>query len=281
MTELSSFSMLASLALPDDAVVGITGAAHGIGAATAQLVRACGGRVLMIDRDAKELEQIHRRFGAGDDEVLAVCCDVDDAEATACAIESAASQWGHINGWVNCAALNAWGDLTRLTEDEFAVSLRVNCLAAWRMIRQVLPYMRDRGGTIVNVSTVMTQMTYAENSAYTIAKGTLEAITRSLAVELAPQRIRVNGVRPGFIDSHRDAPGREPDDAVERFYRRAQPWPEPGTPEAVASTIVFLLSKAARFITGTMIDVDGGLSVRLVYPANEHKHDASAQAEDV
>jgi NAD(P)-dependent dehydrogenase (short-subunit alcohol dehydrogenase family) len=264
-------------------VYGITGAAHGIGEATADRLLGLGARVVVIDRDAAELSRVREAWRPHGDNVLLVRGDVAEDRVLKRAVNAAARRWERIDGWVSNAAFNPFGSVEKESPDQFDLAWRVNVRAAWLAAKVVLPHLPRSGGSLVTVGSILAHQNYPQSCAYAATKAALEGLTRAMAVELAPRRVRVNTVVPGMIETFyhysrrrirasRKWTGGIPREDVERWYalrknfrghqsRSFQPWPLPGRPNDVAGAILFLLSDAAAFISGESLMVDGAMSV--------------------
>jgi NAD(P)-dependent dehydrogenase (short-subunit alcohol dehydrogenase family) len=261
-------------------VYGVTGGAHGIGESTVRALTSLGASVLVIDINAEFVSYIERDLRKEGHAVEAVAADVTDAAAVAAAIERTVGRFGRLDGWVNNAMLSPRNPIERQDESFFVRAWEVNTLAPWRMAKLCLPHFRKNGGgSIVNISSIMAHLTRAGCAAYTSSKSGLEGLTRALAVELAPDRVRVNSMAPGTIASYSGIPN---DPEVQNDYHRramqledgigefAQPLPFPGRGMEAAGPILFFLSDAARFVTGTLLLSDGGAGVELASGAARH-----------
>lgn len=257
-------------------VYGVTGGAHGIGEAVVRGLCALGGSVVIIDLDGQNLRRVGEAIG---DSAIGVQGDVTDPAVIDRALKAAQDRWGRLDGWVNNAMLNPNDHPDGQSEGKFLKTFEINLLAAWRIIHQIAPIIdrHGEGGSIVNISTIMADMTVEGNCAYTTTKAGLEGLTRSKAVDLAPKRIRVNSVSPGMIRSYcganhlagvdrKDWPQHEQyfAEMVEEMSLNYQPWIDPGLPVHLAGGVLFLLSPASTFITGTDLAIDGGCSVQFL-----------------
>ncbi len=261
-------------------VYGVTGGAHGIGEATVRALTSLGASVLILDINADFLAYVERDLREKGCSVEAVVADVSDSAALAGAIEKTVARFGRLDGWVNNAMLSPRGKAEFQDEALFVKAWEVNTLAPWRAAKLCLPHFRKvGGGSIVNISSIMAHLTRTGCAAYTSSKSALEGLTRTLAVELAPDRVRVNTMAPGTIASYSSIPNdpavqneyhhraRELEDAIGQY---AQPLPFPARSMEAAGPILFFLSDAARFVTGTLLLSDGGASVELASGAARH-----------
>lgn len=260
-------------------VYGVTGGAHGIGQAIVRTLVSLGASVLVIDLNGPDLDYLVKDLDLPQ-QIEAVTANVADADALGGAIERAASRFGRLDGWVNNAMLSPRATLETQEESSFVRAWEVNVLAAWRAARFCLPHFRKAGrGSIVNISSIMAHMTRAQCAAYTSSKSALEGLTRELAVELAPDMVRVNTVAPGTIASYSTVPNDptarhayhklkiEYEDYIGRF---AQPLPMAAQSTEIAGPVLFYLSDASRFVTGTLLFCDGGARIQLPGDFDDH-----------
>ena len=172
----------------------------------------------------------------------------------------AAAELGGLDIVVNNSGVTKTRDPLALTEPEYAELFDVNVRAAYFCSQQAIPHLEQRGGAIVNVSSIHGGAGFPGHAAYAATKGALNAFTRALAIDLAPKRIRVNAVAPGLIEVSRyfELPGY----SSERTARRV-PWGRMGEPADVARVVAFLASPAADYVTGQLLYVDGGINARM------------------
>jgi meso-butanediol dehydrogenase/(S,S)-butanediol dehydrogenase/diacetyl reductase len=233
-------------------VVVVTGAASGIGYATAEQFRDLGDLVYGLDIASTV-----------PDGVEYVECNVGDKSAVDAAIVHC-GQHGRIDVLANVAGIVQFGRFEGITEEVFDRVVTVDLKGPFFLMQAALPYLKACRGNIVNVSSVAGNKPQAYAAAYSSAKGGLTMLTRSLALELAPDRVRVNAVCPGSVSTPLvDAVAASyPDDLDPRVADRLMLM-LPGraiTPEELASSVVYLASKQARMISGTVLAFDGAMS---------------------
>ncbi len=246
----------------------VTGAASGMGRATAHLFADEGARVVVADLHADrvgsvvgEIVEVH-----GDDSALGVVCDVADPGDLATLVERTIEWAGAIDVVVNNAGVSlvnsAFQDEDGF-ESNWATTLDVNLTAHARLIRSALPYlMRSDGGRIVNIASTEAIVTTAGLAAYAATKAGVVGLTKSFAVELGRHGVTVNCVCPGPIDTAMTQ-GID-SDAKETYARRRVPLRRYGDPEEVAHMTLNLCLPASSFVNGVVVAVDGGMTIRHV-----------------
>jgi NAD(P)-dependent dehydrogenase (short-subunit alcohol dehydrogenase family) len=234
----------------------VTGAASGIGLATARLFRQEGAAVAMLDRDEAGLAK------ARVDGATTLVCDVADERQVRAAVAQAATALGGLDGVVNSAGIDLMRPFERMTSEEWARILAVDLTGPMLVCHAALPAMKQAGrGTIVNIASGAGLRPLEQRTAYCAAKAGLVMFGKTLAVDLAADRIRVNAVCPGIIDtplfrsSWEGAADPEGELAriLDRYVIR-----RPGEPEEIAQAALYLTSDESSFVTGAALAVDGG-----------------------
>ena len=240
----------------------ITGAASGMGRATAHLFADEGAQVAVIDRDGEGAARVAAEIRAAGGSAEAWTLDLARAEEIAPTVAAVAARFGGIDIVVN----NAGAVLSRPLDDAgyevaWEASLQLMLHAQMRVVRAALPWLRQAGAArIVNIASTEGLGATAYNSPYTVAKHGVIGLTRALAVELGPEGITVNCVCPGPIETAMTASIPAAD--RQKFARRRTALKRYGDPEEVAHATLSLALPAASFITGVVLPVDGGLMVR-------------------
>ena len=238
----------------------VTGGSRGIGRAIVELLAAEGGDVTFFFRDnAEAARSVVAASQAAGREVASEQVDVRDSSACAAAVERVAERAGRIDILVNNAGMIRDNPLSAMDDDDVSLVLDTNVGGVFNVTRAVVPNMiMQRSGKIINLSSVAGEKGGRGQTNYAASKGAINAFTRSLAVELAPRKITVNGVAPGVIETEmsqavRDMAG---DSVMSRILLRRY-----GKPEEIAHAVWFLASRYADYITGQIIAVDGGFKM--------------------
>ena len=240
-----------------DRVALVTGASQGIGRATALALAQAGARVAVAARNAGKLAEVVAEIAAAGGEAIAVPMDVADAEQVKAGFRQTTAKFGKLDILVNNAAITRDGLAVRMKAEDWDAVLRTNLTGAHFCAQQAMSVMmRARYGRIINVTSVVAETGNPGQVNYVAAKAGLIGLTRALAVEIASRNITVNAVAPGFIVSPMTDP--LPQTVKDGLVARV-PLGRMGTDAEVAAAIVFLASDEAGYITGAVLDVNGGL----------------------
>lgn len=238
----------------------MTGAASGIGGAVAGLLADYGASVAAIDRNADGVERVRSTLThSGDGKPhLALAADVTDDDGVQNALRRVSAELGEPTILVNSAGVIARSSLVETPMHTWSHLLDVNVGGYVRMLRAVIPMMATAGGgAVVQIASIAAHVGYGYPT-YTATKGAVLALTRQLAVELAPQRIRINSVSPGAIETAINQASMS-DQQRRRALERSIPLGRVGVADDIAKAVAFLVSDQADYITGTDLVVDGGL----------------------
>ena len=235
----------------------VTGAARGIGAATALALAEAGARVALVDRDAEGIERTADAIGRAGSDALAIPADVTDAPAIERAVDTVVAEWGRLDVLVNNAGIVRDATLGKVSDEDWTATLDVNLRGTMIGTRAALRPMRAAGaGRILSATSVVARMGNYGQTAYAASKAGIIGMTRAWARELGPLGITANAVAPGFIDTEmaRGVPEKVLTALLQRTAARRL-----GRPEEVAAVYAFLASDLASFINGAVVGVDGGL----------------------
>jgi 3-oxoacyl-[acyl-carrier protein] reductase len=246
----------------------VTGAASGIGRATANLFSREGARVAILDRNgpaAQETVEGLRRYGA---EAQAWEVDLADGAAAEAVIAKVAAQMARVDVLVNNAAAYVLRSFDQMTREEWQKVLDTNLTAYFLCARAAAREMRKQGGSIVNISSVHRMISEPNSGAYAASKGGVAQLTRNLAIEFAPENIVVNSISPGFIHTPMSIVNGVDETTTPNFVNYYVkngriPLRRAGLPEEIAAAALFLASRDCGYLTGADLVVDGGLTITL------------------
>ncbi|RZN24898.1 SDR family oxidoreductase [Bradyrhizobium sp. Leo121] len=234
----------------------VTGAARGIGLATARRFLAEGWRVALLDIERELLNEAVASLKQAEN-TLALPCDVSDAAAVAAAVAAVEKRFGRLDALVNNAGVAVFAPLLETSDADWSRILAVNLTGPFLCAKAAAPLMREHGGgAIVNITSISAVRASTLRSAYGTSKAGLAHLTKQLAVELASLGIRVNAVAPGPVDTAMAKAVHTA--AIRADYHDAIPLNRYGLEEELAEAIFFLSSERASYITGQILAVDGG-----------------------
>lgn len=242
----------------DGKVALVTGAASGLGRATAVALNAAGARVACIDRSVDANEQVAAGIGG-----IAVGLDVTDAAAVEEAVDGLADRVGSMDILVNSAGIGGRGPAATYPDDLLERVLAVNLRGTFLMCRSVGRRMIETGGgSIVNIASIGGLVAFPGSVGYQASKGGVVQLTRTLAVEWGASGVRVNAVAPGHIATELVRRQWETEPELREFFLSRTPMDRLATPEDVAGPVVFLAGDASAMVTGQIIAVDGGYTAQ-------------------
>jgi len=247
----------------------ITGAASGIGRATAKLFATEGADVGILDRNGPEASRAAEEIRAGGHEAQSWEVDLADGATTEGTIVEAAAHFGGLDILVNNAATYVPHSFDDLTQEEWKRVIDTNLTAYFLAARVAAREMRKRGGgSIINIGSVHRMISEPNSGAYAAAKGGVAQLTRNLAIELAPSNIVVNSISPGFIRTPMSIVDGVDETTTEHFlsfyvHSGRIPLRRAGLPEEIARAALFFAARECGYLTGADLVADGGLTITL------------------
>ena len=253
-----------------DQVALVTGAGSGLGEATAKRLAAAGAKVGLLSRTGDELEAVAASIRDDGGEALVLTADITEPAAMQAALDQLVATWTRLDVVFANAGINGvWAPLEELELDEFEKTVKINLTGTFLTLKLAMPHLRKRGGSVIVTSSVNGTRMFSNSgaTAYGATKAAQVAMVKMLALELAEDRVRVNVICPGAIESEID------DNTQRRDLEEAREpvdYPEgkipltdgrPGSADDVARLVEFLASPASRHITGTEVWIDGGQSL--------------------
>lgn len=252
-----------------DKVAFISGGGSGIGQAAAKVLAGRGVKVALAGRTPEELEEVAEEIGRDGGSALTVACDVSEEDSVRAAIATTIEKWGRLDVVVANAGVNGtWAGIDDLTVDDFRSTLDINLVGTFTTIKYAVPHLRRQGGSVIVTSSVNGTRMFSNSgaSAYSSSKAGQVALAKMLAVELGPDKIRVNVICPGAITTEISDNTEEENADVKipvEYPEGNIPLTggEPGSAVQVGELIAFLASDEASHISGTEMWIDGAQSL--------------------
>lgn len=236
----------------------VTGAAAGIGRATALRLASEGASLYLIDRAREGVEETAKLCEAKGAAVVATGCDVTKEDEVRAAVAACVDRFGRLDALCNIAGIILLQHFEKLTLEQFRRVLDVNLVGTFIVCQAALPHLLASRGAIVNTSSTSALAGLPYGAAYGTSKGGVSALTRTIAVEFGKRGLRCNAVNPGSIQTAMSGDGILPGDADMRLVARTMSLSKPMGPEVVAGVIAMLASDDAIHVNGEEIRVDGG-----------------------
>jgi len=243
-----------------DKVCIITGAGKGFGKAIAKKFADNGAKLALITRTQSDIDDLYREFHGNEDSFLAICGDVSDQDTVNSFVADVKSKFGRIDVLVNNAGMRFRKKFEEITLEEFSLILNVNVVSIFMLCKAVMPTMvEQKAGKIINISSVVGTLGLPELSAYATSKAAIIGLTKALSVEYGESNIQVNAIAPGFCKTSYFDNFKKQTELYEFTIERT-PMRRWGESEEVANSCLFLASSLSSYVTGDVINVDGGWS---------------------
>ena len=244
-----------------DKVILITGSSRGIGNAIAREFVNSGAKVVIcgskLENATKAVEEIKKDLNVNDDYLLPVGINMKDTSDIKRVVDTVINKWGRIDVLINNAGITSNVSLLDSTDEEFREMFDINFFGVVSLTREVVKYMKDNGGSIINTSSMVGTYGERNQSAYASSKFAINGLTKSLAKELGMYNIRVNAVAPGVVGT--DMVRENVSEEMKQGLLRMTPLSRMADPKDLAGIYLYLASDISNFTTGQVIGVDGGL----------------------
>lgn len=240
----------------------VTGASKGIGAAIAKRLAADGAHVVVNYSTSREgAEKVVNEITNAGGKAIPIGASVSNVNDIEALFEETRKTFGKIDILVNNAGVYGFAPIEEFTAEEYKRQYDTNVLGLLLTTKAALPHFAAEGGSVINISSVVTSLAPAGTSVYSSTKGAVDTITKSLAKELGPRKIRVNSINPGLVITEGARTAGIVDSDFERSAVASTPLGRAGQPDDIAPPVSFLASDDARWITGETIFVSGGAAI--------------------
>ncbi len=240
----------------------VTGASKGIGAAIAKQLAKDGASVVVNYASSKEgADKVVAEIKAAGGNAVAIGGSVADSDQTVKLFEETKKAYGKVDILINNAGVYAFVPIENVTAEEYARQYNTNVLGILQATREAVKLFPAEGGSIVNISSIVSTFAPAAASIYSGTKGAVDTITKVLAKELAPKKIRVNSINPGYVTTEGTVTAGVTGSEQEQQFIAITPLGRAGQPEDIALPTAFLASDDARWITGEIVKVGGGIGM--------------------
>ncbi|MFT2011379.1 SDR family NAD(P)-dependent oxidoreductase [Pontibacter sp. 13R65] len=237
----------------------VTGGGSGLGYAIVEKFVRNNIHTVIIGRDEEKLRRAKEAFG---DMCTCFSFDLSNLDGIPGLVKEIAAEFGRIDILVNNAGINMKKPFVEVTDDDFQKVMQTNVTAVFALSREIVKVMLpQQSGCIINISSMAAQYGIPKVIAYTAAKSAIEGMTRAMAVELSPMGIRINCIAPGFIATDMSAKALDNDPERKNKVMSRTPMGKLGTPADVAEAVFFYATDAAKYVTGTILPIDGGNSI--------------------
>jgi 3-oxoacyl-[acyl-carrier protein] reductase len=241
-----------------DQVAIVTGASRGLGRAIAEALARCGAKVACVARSKEKLDETVAAITAAGGVAAAFECDVASGESIQQAVDAVIVKWEKLHILVNNAGITRDTLIPRMSDDQWDEVINTNLRGTFLFTRAVTrPMMQGRYGRIINISSVSGLVGNAGQANYSASKAGVIGFSRSVSKELASRNITVNVIAPGFIETDMTSVLGE---AVQEEVKKRVPVKRLGQPEDIAAAAIYLASRAASYVTGQVLTVDGGMT---------------------
>jgi len=240
----------------------VTGASSGMGEEITKAMAAAGAAVAAVGRNEERLERVVAEAHGDGGEVFAIARDLTEDGAAQAVVDEAVERMGKLDILANVAGIMELGPLGETPVESLDRQFRTNVRAPFELTQAALPHLREAKGAIIFISSMAALAAFPESAAYTATKGAIDAVARQLAVELAPQGVRVNAIAPGEIDTPMNTEFYAEHPEFVEEMEEFTPAGRLGKATDIAPAAVFLVSDMARFVYGVSLPVDGGIVAR-------------------